>query len=241
MMNSKDLLLLLSPIMFLISWGCARQTNNIQPIGTYCGVSGKEYVNPFAIENLDVEVFSELSTLPEQTYKAESLNILVKSSTSDDQYVRYDHRQVFADDESISTTSFLKNCARGITPESVGAFEATLPVSITLKSDYTWTAEKAVTYQIKYGSEFSPQGFLIGSVEDASGPTPSSSLDFDFSEYVFLEQIGKLSKSQKALKAKPETALDQIFMQIKVSDNPSIYARINLRKVKAPESQEPNP
>ncbi len=237
MMKIRNSIFILPLSLMVLFVACARQNSNIQPIGTYCGISGQEYKNPFDNETIDEEVFAEIATIPEQTYKAESLNLLVKNTTGKDEQVQYAHRQVFSDDQSILDATFVKTCARGLTPESIGTFEATLPVTITLKNDLTWTAEKAATYQIKYGVEFSPQGFLVGSVEDSSGVNPSSPVDFDFSDYIFLEQIGKLSSAQKALKAKPETALDQIFMQIKVSDNPSVFARINFRKVTPPNPQ----
>ena len=210
---------------------CSRATNNIQPIGSYCGVNGQEFKNPLSNETIDEKVFSEITTLPEAIYKAESLSILVKNSLGSEEQVMYSHRQVFDSEGNVQTIGFLKSCARGITPESTGQFKVSLPLEVTLKSDYTWMASKAATYSIKYGREFNAQGFLIGSVEDISGPDPTSSLEFDFPDYVFLEQIGNLSKAQKASKADPTKTLDQIFLQIKVSDSPESYARIVFRKI----------
>jgi hypothetical protein len=212
--------------------GCTQNRSNITPIGTYCGKATEPYENPISNDNIDTEIFAVLENPPALKYRAEVLSILFKKSDSDEQ-VMYTHKPVYFLD-AVSLNAFTKSCARAITLDSTGNFEAILPVEITINEDASWNASQSLNYKIEYGKDLLDKGFLNGAVEDVSTPAPAEDIDFGFTDAIFLNQIGKLNKTQKSMKAKPETAMDEIFMQIKVSDSPEIYARISFKKVATP-------
>ncbi len=236
-------------IFFLIS--CTRNTNNLLPRGGYCGLSTQDFKNPYSTENLDSEVFLILEDLlsgaDDQTtdpvkYRAQTVSLLFKKgqavSSSDgegpyvpDEQVMFLHVPVYLSD-NVSLAGFNTTCKRGLTLESEGSFAAVLPTEISLNKDLTWTSNQSLEYSVSYGAQFTEEGFLVGSVEPTSDPGSAGSADFDFVDLVFLEQIGKLSKIQKDMKASLDTKLDEIFMQVQVSADPEVFARITFLKVK---------
>ena len=231
--------------------GCTRNLNNLIPVGRYCGQSTAPYENPYDNSAINEETFNILT--PEdlnvpgpldqvplasgpQTYRAQSVNILFKNtdfvppvspdgSYVPDEQVLYVHSPVF-NQENVSLTNFNKSCSRGRTPESEASFAAILPLEIELQPDFTWTAMQALNYKVEYSPELQPQGFLVGTVEELTTPIPANEGDFAFVNLAFLEQIGQLSQAQREVREDPEKLLNEIFLQVQVSADPEIFARI---------------
>lgn len=247
MLDSKKYALIGSLfISFLIS-ACNRNVSNMVPVGGYCGVSTEPFENPYDNQNIDTEIFTVLTNLPNQKYQADNISILFKkeevvtampstssSTYTPDEQMMFLHRPVLTAD-GVSASTFKKSCARGLTQDSTGLFDGVvIPSEVTLKDDGTWTASKAVSYVVKYGQEFMAEGFLVGEAENVD-PAPANSLDYNFLDTVFLLQTGELNRAQKKLQANADTQLDEIFMQVQVSAAPPIFARIALKKVAEPE------
>lgn len=238
--------------------GCTRNLNNLIPVGRYCGQSTGPYENPYDNSAINEEIYNILT--PEdlsepgrleqvplasgpQTYRAQSVNILFKNtdfipvspdgSYVPDEQVMYVHSPVF-NQEEVSLTNFNKSCSRGRTPESEASFSAVLPLEIELQPNLTWTAMQALNYKVDYSPELQPQGFLVGTVEELTTPIPANEGDFAFVNLAFLEQIGQLTQAQRSLREDPEKLLNEIFMQVQVSANPEIFARIRFLIVVEP-------
>lgn len=233
------------PIVFsLVS--CARQTNNIQPIGTYCGVYGQEYKNPFAIEDINQDTFSEVTDLSEQKYKASIVRLYVKNEGQTEEQVVYNQNQVFDAESNVLTNNFEKSCARGIQETSSAEYEVPLPVQLTLKIDGTWVADTTSIYSIKYGKQYESLGFLIGSVTADTEPAPTESVDFNFMDYVFVEKVAKQSSNDKNTTKDPISVTaslvnqmpEEIYMHVQVSTTPMVSAQIIFKKV-IPEAPAP--
>lgn len=148
----------------------------------------------------------------------------------------YNHQPVFRDDESLSESSFNKRCARPDIIGTSGQFATSLPAEINLNTDLSWESTRILDYTIEYGEQVRDQGFLAAKVEEEAGVPPTPEGSFSYEETVFLQQIGNLSKAQKKkIATDPDSALDLIFMQIKVSDVPEVFARIRFEKAPEPE------
>ncbi len=251
--------------LLILTTGCTRNLGNQIPPGRYCGSSNQEFPNPFANENLNESEFTiltsnsfkELAPLADmpKTYRAQSVRLYYKNNNftplstdgtfKPDQVVMLTHGPVFTNSE-ISLNNFTMSCARGVELDSSSSFEAIIPIEIQVKSDLSWSSMQALNYRVEYGPDPNSEEFLnVRTVEELTSPAPADAADFAFEEYVFLEQIGKLSKVQKAMKEDPVKALNEIFMQIKVSTDPEVYARIAFVKfelpadtAKAPEVEE---
>lgn len=233
----------------LILGSCARNSNTLLPRGGICGISTQPYENPYANENIDTNIFSILMslTIPPAdpligpvTYRAQDVNILFKQGEeilsapgqrykSDEQIIQV-HRPVYIG-EDISLLSFTNSCVRGLTDASTGNFSALLPTEISLSEDLSWAANQSVDYTIDYRPRQNDERFLMGTLEPMPAGPPEDSSAFGFVEQAFLEQIGNLSDAQKATKADPAKRLDEIFLQVQVSADPEIFARIRFLKV----------
>lgn len=171
-------------------------------------------------------------------YRANSVSILFKAEANPtpqdesekyvpDEQIMYTHHPVYQFG-AISLNTFNKTCSRGLTQESKLSFETVLPTEIILNDDISWQATHSLNYKLDFSKELQPEGFVVTKVEEVADPATADPADFNFSDYVFLEQIGKLTKDQKKFKSDPAKVLDEIYMQIKVSD--TIYARIVFHK-----------
>lgn len=232
--------------------GCTRNLNNLVPVGRYCGSADQEFPNPYDNENIG-ENFQEIT--PEffdgQTnfkYRAQSVSLLFKNAdfvpvSSDgefvpDQQLMFSHNPVFNQTE-ISLETFNTSCARGLTPESSAAFQAIMPVQMELQPDLSWTSSRAMNYEVDYGPDEPTGGFLVNkTAEEVLSDIPADELDFDFVSYVFLEQIGGLTPAQQDAKENPDTATNEIFLQVQVSVDPEVYAQIRLLKYSDPAPTE---